>query len=194
MQVSQAIPTTDVSRRSLLTTSGTFVAGAGLATLAGSAPAKAAVSTRELDIQPAEVSGKDTSVTQATLQVAGAYEYQVEHADALALTLAVAPEDSEDYQAIDEITESGITASGAAQYSLSGSLVDHPALDYATFSADTAETVELSLPVRVELTVSNGGESVVTARAHDLAQITVSNTGVEATAALTGEGEVGIEV
>lgn len=182
------------NRRQVLLSTGTFLAGGGIAVALGSQPTKAAVTANTIEIPPETVEGRNTSVSSAVLSVGGNYEYQVNNADTLVLSLGVAPEGSQDYETIDSVEEPAGAAAGAGQYELSGSLTDHPALDYGTFSADTAETVNLSLPVRVVLDVRQGGESVTTAVAQGTAEIQVSNTGVEASAAVVGSGEVEIAV
>jgi len=58
MTVPETIPRPAVSRRQILTTTGTFAAGGGLVAAMGSAPAKAAVTTRPLDIPPTSVEGE----------------------------------------------------------------------------------------------------------------------------------------
>lgn len=182
------------NRRQVILSTGTFLAGGGLAVAFGSEPTKAAVTTNAIEIPPETVEGRNTSVSSVTLSVSGNYEYQVNNADTLLLSLGVAPEGSQDYETIDSTEEVAGADAGAGQYELAGSLTDHPALDYGTFSADTAETVSLSLPVRVVLDVRQGGESVTTALAEGLAEITVRNTGVEASAAVVGSGEVSVAV
>lgn len=184
----------DVSKRQLLVSTGTFVAGGGIVAAMGSQPSKAAVQASELDIPPASHSGDDGSVSSLDLQVSGNYEFATDAADTLVLTLGVAPEGTENYAAIDKVDEPVSAASGAGQYSLAGSTLDHAALDAATFSADAGETVTKELPVRVTMDVQQGGETVVSALASTVATVEVTNSSVDASAALTGSGKVAIEV
>lgn len=186
----------DIDRRQILSTTGTFIAGGGLAVAAlGSQPAKAAVRANTIDIPDASHSGQDGTVESLTAQVSGAYEYQVDDADQLVLALAVAPgSDADSYEELDRVEEPTGAASGAGQFSLVGSVLDHSALDAAMFSADAAETVTQDLLVRVSLDVQQGGETVVSGVAETDVTVTVENESVEASATVGGSGEVAVAV
>lgn len=186
----------DVSRRQILLSTGAFLAGGGAVAALSSDRAQGSVTTRELSIPPAEYEGENGTVADLHLDAVGNYEFSVPEGDTLTLTLAVAPDDTDnpDYQPIDTSTESISTTSGAGQYTLSGSMLDHPALEAAQFSADPEETVTNRVPVRVLLEVTKGDERVVAAAAQAVARVEVTNTSIEASAAVIAEGEISVEV
>lgn len=184
----------DVSRRQLLATTGTVASAGGLIAVLGSRPTQAAVTTQQLSIPDATHEGENGSVADLPLQVSGTYQFSVNRADALQLRLEVASPGNTDYQAVDSLDRTPQSTAGQGEYALSGSLLDHDALTADMFSADAEETVEQNVPVRVVLDVLADGSSVVTAVAKTTATVAVTNTSVEATAAVTGDGTVTIEV
>lgn len=186
----------DVDRRQILTTTGTFVCGGGLAVAAlGSERAKAAVRASEIDMNGDRHSGPDGTVSDVTATVSGQYEYATNDADTLVLAMAVAPGDSPDaYERVDEVSEPVGAASGAGSFSLAGSILDHSQLDAAAFSADAGEVVETEVLVRVVLDVQQGGETVVTGTAESPVTVTVENTSIQASATVGGSGEVAVAV
>lgn len=189
-------PTTvDVSRRQLLASSGSLLVGGSALVWYGSDRASAAVEATELDIPSVQRDTKDGTVEDVTAQVSGNYQWEVGNAATLRLRLVVAPApDSDDWQYIDETTNSITGKSGQGQYTLAGSLLQHGGLSASDFSADPEETVERTLPIQVQLDVlDSDGESVVAALAVAEPTVTVTNTTIKADAMLTGDGSIGIQ-
>lgn len=182
----------EVSRRQLLATTGTLAIGGTAALAAGTVPASASV---ELNIPDASRSGEDGSVADVVLDVTGAYQYEVNAATRVTLSLSVASGASaDDWQAIDYIENSVATSSGAGQYELGGSVLSHPQYDAAEFSAEPEETNTVEVPTRVVMEVFDGEESVVSKAAETVTTVSVENTSIEATADLTGEGTVEVKL
>jgi hypothetical protein len=194
MQVPTRPSQLDVSRRQLLASGGTVLSAGGLIAVMGSRDARAQVNTTQLDIPDATHEGKDGSVTDLLLQVSGTYQYAAETVDAVELRLEVASPSETDHQAIASSSPSADRNRGNGEYSLSGSLLDHDELTADMFSADAGETVEKQLPVRVVLDVRADGSTVVSNLSSTTATVTVTNTSVEANAAVSGGGSVTIEV
>jgi hypothetical protein len=180
-----------VSRRKLLASGATLAVGGGALAMVGTRPAAASV---ELSVPDESTSGQDGSVAGISLAVEGVYEWQADSADAVALTLAVAPPDTTDWAAIDTLERSASGTSGQGQFGLSGSVLDHAAWDAQDFSADAGETTTQDVAVRVAIEVTSGGETVVSDAATTTATVSVENTSVAAEVAVSAEGAITVTV
>lgn len=183
----------DVSRRQVLMSSGSFIAGASALAWAGTDRAAAATDIRDVDIPPTSVETPDGSIDSIQATVVGDYQYSVNDADTTRLALLVAPPDGE-YQAIDTVESAVSTTSGSGQYTLTGSVLDHDNMDKSLFAVEPEQVKTVTFPVRVRLTVLHGGEPVVEALAEGLAEVAVESGEIVASAAVLGEGEVAVEV
>lgn len=125
------IDSIDVSRRQLLLSSGSFVAGASALAWAGSSPA-AAVEAGQIDIPPTQVETPDGEVESVQATVGGSYQYSTNGADGVRFELRVAPPEGE-FAAIDSVAYDVQAASGSGQYTLSGSVLDHPDIGVGVF-------------------------------------------------------------
>jgi hypothetical protein len=180
-----------VSRRQLIAGAGALAAGGVGIAAVGAQPARAAVA---LAVSDAEHVGKDGSVADVRLSVAGAYQFSAPNAASVALDLAVSPPDADDYQAIDAIERTVSRNSGAGEFELSGSVLAHDSLDGAQFSADAAETVSQAVGVRVGLSVVADGSVVASDAGTAQPTVTVENTQAETTAEVTADGDLTVEV
>lgn len=176
--------------------SGGALAIGGTALMAmGSEPATAQVTATELDVPDAEHSGQDGSVSDIVVSVSGSWSFSTNGATEYSLDLAVdnSP-DAGDWQSIDWMDDTALANSTGGSYELSGSVLDHPALETADFSADAEETTTTDVPVRVLLTVRNGEETVAEAVAETVATVEVTNESVAVSAEVTGDGSMEIHV
>jgi hypothetical protein len=187
------INTIDVSRRQLLATTGTVVAGGSAVVWQSTREATAAVNTTEIDIPTTTVESPDGEVDAVQATVTGNYEYEINDADTLTLELLVAPPEGS-FAPIDSVEESLSTMSGAGSYTLTGDVLAHNDITTELFYAAPEETTTVVLPVRVGLTVTMAGDTVVEALAEGAAEVTVESGEIVASAAVLGEGEIVVEV
>lgn len=188
-------PTTvDVSRRQILASTGSLVVGGAAVSMATSQRASAATNVQSLDIPPAERESEDGAVSNVTLQVSGTYQFKVNAADTLAFELSVAPEvDSADWTTLDSFEDPAGATQAQGQYTMAGSVLDHPAIASSDFDAEPEETKVTDLPVRVDFVVLQGGEEVVEAAAKTVATVEITNTSVDASATIAGSGDIGVD-
>lgn len=189
--MSQDAPATQtiVSRRKLLATTGAVAIGGGALTLVGGQPARAAV---DMTVPKTEHVGKDGSVASVAAAVEGAYQFSAPNAEAVKLTLAVAPAGSGDWKAIDTMQKQVSRNSGAGEYALSGAVLDHGKLSAADFSADAASTTTTTVDLRVAIEVLAGGEAVVSDEATSTGTVVIENTTTATTAEMTADGEISV--
>lgn len=183
----------DVSRRQLLVSSGSFIAGASALAWAGTDRAAASTDIRDINIPPTSVETPDGGIESAGCTVVGDYQYNVNDADTTRLELLVAPPDGE-FQAIDTVESAVNTTSGSGQYTLNGSILDHDNITKDLFAVEPEKIKTVTFPVRVRLAVLFDGEAVVEALAEGLAEVEVESGEIVASAAVLGEGEVAVEV
>lgn len=177
-----------------MTTGAAMLAGGGLVSLATSQPATASVNGA-LSIPDATGSGSGGVPQTLSCQVSGNYEYSTNGADTAMLALqAASAVDAGDWESLATDEQALSTASGAGSYQLAGSILDHSGLSASDFEAPAEETVQTDVPLRVLLEVLSGGAVVADATAGAIVTVGVKNTDVVSSAALTGSGELTVEV
>lgn len=183
------VPDGVTRRRVLATTSAVVASGGGVVAFAGTQRASAQVSAEGINIPDSEYESKDGQPPDVRLIVTGNYNFRVENADEFTLELFVA-HDGQDYQRLDRSEQPAMSNQMGSEYSLEGSILDHDDWSLDDFSAEPEETVRQNVPVKVVLTVLNGGETVVSGVAETDAVIDVTNSSIAASATVGGDGQV----
>lgn len=182
---------TAVSRRKLIASGATLVAGGGAFAVLGSRRAEAAV---DFTIPDETHSGEDGTVDDVTLSADGTYQWSHDGADAIALALAVAPPDTTNWVEIDRLEKDVTREVGQGQFGLSGSVLAHPDWGVPDFSADAGETTTQAVAGRVAFEVLAGGETVAEDSATNTAQVAVENTSTATSISVTADGSIDIQV
>lgn len=183
---------TETSRRNVLISTGTLLAGGGAVALIGSQESSAQINADSLDIPNSEHSSKAGTVEDVTLSLSGNYNFRVENADEFVISLWVAKGDT-DYQSLDRLEDTALSNQMGSTYELSGSILGHDDWGQSDFTADPEQTITREVPVRAKLEVFNAGEVVTTATAETVATIEVTNTTIKAVGSLSGDGSVEFE-
>lgn len=185
------VSTPTMTRRTALLTTAGAVAGGTAFTLAGSDRARASVEADSLSIPTQAHESTQSTVDDVVLAVAGEYHFSVPKADEYSIELYVASDTAaNDYQRVGRTGGPAMSTSMGASFGVEGSVLAHDDLGAAAFAAAPEQTTTVLLPVRVELTVTAGGEAVATAAAETTATVEVTNTSIKATATIGGSGGV----
>lgn len=181
----------EITRRRVLA----MLAGAATTTTAavavGSEEADADIQFGTLSVSDGTHESEDPQVTPV-VTVDAEFSYTVESVTDYNVSLELGP-DHDNRMFVDLVSTETAVMDGQFSESLSGPVTDIDAYSQSDFAPAAGETVTEDIAIALTLSVMDGGATMVTAAVEDTATITVTNTGVNTTVALGGEGEITFE-
>lgn len=178
------------TRRTVLLTAGSILAGAGLTTVF-TGRSTAALSMDELTVEDSEYESEDGSAYTPWINITGSYSLETESpVDSWTITLEVGESGNSDWEQIGQTTGPALAQSMTGSFEVSGAVIDHSRWSPDDWTAPTGQTNTHTVPVRVRFEVENPDGVVASAMAEDSATLQVTSTGSVSDAFVQGEATV----